>query len=386
MERAKWNDLEINATDIASDYQKEEVIRRVSGKELFCPDPECESPLLKYCRGEKKRAYFAHLHDGNCDYAQFDRQPSILREIRYQLYKSYKGKGYDVEIEKKILKHHYTHLILKDDEKRIAVELGDKTVSYSKIMEFESQYTGLGISCKWIVVDEINPKIREDSVYFLKRYELNRSTENELFVIDANTRKIAQYKMDILSYPPQYNFALNKKYGQIFFMQGEIEDLCLEEKRLSLPGFSLKYSAWLEQKSQFVEEEEKRKLIPVHKSNSGVEKGLVYGNMQQRPVSIMISRSNGIARSQSSVFQDGLTTDERARLNNEKHAKEIAELIEKFRNFPQYRQNTVLNYAKKIMEWQVFSSLDGMTEEEQFSKILRMLPQEKFNKVKRQMI
>ena len=253
-------------------------------------------------------------------------------------------------------------------------------------MEFESQYTGLGISCKWIVVDEINPKIREDSVYFLKRYELNRSTENELFVIDANTRKIAQYKMDILSYPPQYNFALNKKYGQIFFMQGEIEDLCLEEKRLSLPGFSLKYSAWLEQKSQFVEEEEKRKLIPVHKSNSGVEKGLVYGNMQQRPVSIMISRSNGIARSQSSVFQDGLTTDERARLNNEKHAKEIAELIEKFRNFPQYRQNTVLNYAKKIMEWQVFSSLDGMTEEEQFSKILRMLPQEKFNKVKRQMI
>lgn len=159
-------------------------------------------------------------------------------------------------------------------------------------MEFESQYTDLGISCKWIVVDEINPKIREDSVYFLKRYELNRSTENELFVIDANTRKIAQYKMDICSYPPQYNFALNKKYGQIFFMQGEIEDLCLEEKRLSLPGFSLKYNAWLEQKSQFVEEEEKRKLIPVHKSNSGAEKGLVYGNMQQRPVSIMISRSN----------------------------------------------------------------------------------------------
>ena len=386
MERAKWNDLEISATDIASDYQKEAEIRKVSGKELICPDLECESPLLKYCHGEKKSAYFAHLHDGNCDYAQFDRQPSILREIRYQLYESFKKKGYDVEIEKKILKHHYTHLILKDGEKRIAVELGDKTVSYSKIMEFESQYTGLGISCKWIVVDEINPKIREDSVYFLKRYELNRSTENELFVIDANTRKIAQYKMDILSYPPQYNFALNKKYGQIFFMQGEIEDLCLEEKRLSLPGFSLKYSAWLEQKSQFVEEEEKRKLIPVHKSNSGVEKGLVYGNMQQRPVSIMISRSNGIARSQSSVFQDGLTTDERARLNNEKHAKEIAELIEKFRNFPQYRQNTVLNYAKKIMEWQVFSSLDGMTEEEQFSKILRMLPQEKFNKVKRQMI
>lgn len=223
MERAKWNDLEISATDIASDYQKEAEIRKVSGKELICLDPECESPLLKYCHGEKKSAYFAHLHDGNCDYAQFDRQPSILREIQYQLYESFKKKGYDVEIEKKILKHHYTHLILKDGEKRIAVELGDKTVSYSKIMEFESQYTGLGISCKWIVVDEINPKIREDSVYFLKRYELNRSTENELFVIDVNTRKIAQYKMDMRSYPPQYIVALNKKYGQIFLCKARLK-------------------------------------------------------------------------------------------------------------------------------------------------------------------
>lgn len=92
MERAKWNDLEISATDIASDYQKEAEIRKVSGKELICLDPECESPLLKYCHGEKKSAYFAHLHDGNCDYAQFDRQPSILREIRYQLYESFKKK------------------------------------------------------------------------------------------------------------------------------------------------------------------------------------------------------------------------------------------------------------------------------------------------------
>lgn len=58
MERAKWNDLEISATDIASDYQKEAEIRKVSGKELICLDPECESPLLKYCHGEKKSSIF----------------------------------------------------------------------------------------------------------------------------------------------------------------------------------------------------------------------------------------------------------------------------------------------------------------------------------------
>lgn len=60
MERAKWNDLEISATDIASDYQKKAEIRKVSGKELICLDPECESPLLKYCHGEKK-AHILHI-------------------------------------------------------------------------------------------------------------------------------------------------------------------------------------------------------------------------------------------------------------------------------------------------------------------------------------
>ena len=86
MEHAKWNEQEINAADIAENIELECKIREVSSKELFCPDPECENPILRYCRGEKKRAYFAHLHNSNCDYAQFDRLPSLIRELRYKLF------------------------------------------------------------------------------------------------------------------------------------------------------------------------------------------------------------------------------------------------------------------------------------------------------------
>ena len=96
MERAKWNGREYTASEIAADFETERTIRRVSGRELFCPDPECKTPLLRYCHGEKKHAYFAHLQTGACDYAQFDKQPGIIREVRYKLYELFKRKGYDV--------------------------------------------------------------------------------------------------------------------------------------------------------------------------------------------------------------------------------------------------------------------------------------------------
>lgn len=82
MERAKWNGREYTASEIADDFEMEHAIRQISGRELFCPDPQCETPLLRYCHGEKKHAYFAHLQTGSCDYAQFDKQPGIIREVR----------------------------------------------------------------------------------------------------------------------------------------------------------------------------------------------------------------------------------------------------------------------------------------------------------------
>lgn len=93
MERAKWNGREYTASEVADDFEMEHAIRQISGRELFCPDPQCETPLLRYCHGEKKHAYFAHLQTGSCDYAQFDKQPGIIREVRYKLYDLFKSYG-----------------------------------------------------------------------------------------------------------------------------------------------------------------------------------------------------------------------------------------------------------------------------------------------------
>ena len=89
MENAIWNGKIISAIEIAQEYILEKDIRKASkNKEISCPDPGCRG-ILKYCHGEIKGAYFAHLDNGECDYARFDAsdnaQMCILRRKLYEV-------------------------------------------------------------------------------------------------------------------------------------------------------------------------------------------------------------------------------------------------------------------------------------------------------------
>lgn len=55
MENCLWNGKALIATEVAQIYELEKEIRKASGrKEICCPDPECQHPILRYCHGEKK--------------------------------------------------------------------------------------------------------------------------------------------------------------------------------------------------------------------------------------------------------------------------------------------------------------------------------------------
>ena len=52
--------------------------------ELYCPDPECDHKILRYCHGEIKEAFFAHLNNESCDYANFDKENTqTMRTVSY---------------------------------------------------------------------------------------------------------------------------------------------------------------------------------------------------------------------------------------------------------------------------------------------------------------
>ena len=84
MENALWNGKRLLATEIAEDYSLEKGVRKASGnKELRCPDPECQHPILRYCHGEVKDAYFAHCNNDSCDYAVFDKGNTQIHSKSY---------------------------------------------------------------------------------------------------------------------------------------------------------------------------------------------------------------------------------------------------------------------------------------------------------------
>ena len=380
MERAKWNGREYTASEIAADFETERTIRRVSGRELFCPDPECKTPLLRYCHGEKKHAYFAHLQTGACDYAQFDKQPGIIREVRYKLYELFKRKGYDVQIERKILPHHYTHILLKTGTKTTAIEIGCSATRVGQIETLRKEYSEIGTECKWIVIGEIKPVIREQEIYFLKRYELNRSSDHELFVIDERCNYIAQYKMDEKSYSEKGQSVLVGQYGKIFSQRDYFQALCIEQDRLTLPGFQNNYCNWQVQKQEMVTkkmeaerfEEERQRM-----NRSSFQATGYWSGEAMRPV-----------QSKSFVPQQDMTVDERIRVAKEKSNKEWHETVERFRNYRPERQKIVLDYTKQISEIEDFS-YRGITNDtpmvDAFENIFKMLPSDKRSLIIRRM-
>lgn len=272
MEYALWNGERISAFEVSKNYQLEKQVRQASGKkQLICPDKDCENPILRYCHGEKKEAYFAHLNNNLCDYSEFDRNNTdIVRSIRRRFCDHFKSIGLNVELEIKILKHHYTHLLITTDSgKQIAVEFGTQRLSANYINRLSVEYQKQNIPVKWIVIGNINHSIEEDKVFFLKRYLLNESTNKDLIIVSWNAEEVAQYKIDPNEYKYKSREIRSENYPKDFKKIGKIEDVILDGEELSITGFHDDYNKWLTIKNraynkriaQLEEEERKREEL-----------------------------------------------------------------------------------------------------------------------------
>ena len=97
LERAVIKLSELCVTsEIAKGYVSEKEFGKASGrKKLRCPDSECQDSIVRYCHGEVKGTFFAHLSNECCDYALFDRIKTYeMRELRQLMYVKSKNKGY----------------------------------------------------------------------------------------------------------------------------------------------------------------------------------------------------------------------------------------------------------------------------------------------------
>lgn len=251
MENALWNGKLINASDVSYNYSFEKEVRKASGhKELRCPDPECQNSTLRYCHGEIKDAFFAHLNNEKCDYSLFDRENTqISRTIRRAIYDSFKKKGYQVNQEVKVLDHHYSHLLfILNNGEQVALEFGTSQTSANRVDSLTAEYKKKNIEVKWVVIGNKDTPIRESHTFFLNRYLLNESVRRDLVVIDSNGQEIAQSKVDPNKYIYNGETFHSVNYLDTYTEYSKLEDLTFEEKELTIPGFHERYNSWLSRK------------------------------------------------------------------------------------------------------------------------------------------
>lgn len=261
MENAIWNGKRITAFEVAKDYNFEKEVRQAGGrKELLCPDPSCQHRILRYCHGDIKDAYFAHLSNDQCDYALFDKSNTQeIRTIRRKFYEHFKSLGYDVELEVKVLEHHYTHILFTMPNKnQIAVEFGTQRISANRIEVLTEAYKKKNISLKWIVIGNNDLPVKEAQVFFLKRYLLNESNNKDLIVVNQDCSKIVQYKIDPNKYIYNHQNMISENYPETYEESLSIDALSFDGTELSFEGFHDRYNKWLEKKKNAFDKKVRR--------------------------------------------------------------------------------------------------------------------------------
>ena len=258
MERGFWKDKEYYASEIMENFELEKDIRLASGKELYCPDPLCENKLLKYCHGDKRKAYFAHINNEKCDYGKFDkskRMTSNIRVIQKLLYAHLKDLGHTVQLEQKILPHHYTHILMNIENKPIAIEIRMQSTTARDISFIEKNYKENGIEFMWVVISKNHEHAKESNISYLKRYNLNEATNNDIIIIDEKGQKITQVRMDINQYYYENQAIREFNEKKLYTLRGNMNDLILENGKLTLKDFYKNYENWLQEKQNLFKQE-----------------------------------------------------------------------------------------------------------------------------------
>lgn len=263
MENATWNGLRLIASEVADDYKYEKQVRLASSSGyLRCPDVGCEHPIVKYCHGNVKEPYFAHLEGAECDYVKYENDKGVFRNLKHLLYKHFKNNGYDVSLEVKTLQHHYSDLLFKwPDGSMTALELGTKRTTAKEVNELEMEYKKANISFVWIVVDNTCYITSENQTFFLNRYGLNENNDGNLIIISLNGTCVSHYKMD-LKHNWKNSSPIPFCVNALFVRDTCIEELIWDNGVLTTNGFQKQFADFVEQNQQKVSShlEEKRKI------------------------------------------------------------------------------------------------------------------------------
>jgi translation initiation factor 2 beta subunit (eIF-2beta)/eIF-5 len=189
-----------------------------------------------------------------------------MRQVKRTLYDNFTSRGFDVQIEAKLLERHYTHLLFAmPDGKKVAVELGTQRTTANRIDYLAERYKNIGVAVKWIVISNNKTPVKENETFFIKRYLLNEGKRNDVLILNWNGTEITQYVVDPNQYIYRGESLHSKNYPDMYSETSVLSNLVFEDGELSIEGFYSRYNEWLIKKRRAFEkkiaqiEEEARK-------------------------------------------------------------------------------------------------------------------------------
>ena len=226
MEYALWQGKKILASDVALNFELEREIRKASAQKMLkCADSECASPLVKYCHGEVKGAYFAHIHNENCAYAQYYKSCEQFRKIKLTLFEHFLTQGESVELDIKIFGRHYCPLKFSfSDGTMFAVEFGTGKTTVNEIETLEKKYEVAGVKFVWVVIGDLNELTDESEMFYLKRHLLNKVKNASFILVDNNCEGVCEY----------FNEIGCDNMRRVTYRKGEIKSLVIQDRRIEL--------------------------------------------------------------------------------------------------------------------------------------------------------
>lgn len=237
METALWNGRLYTISEIADDYELENRIRAAK-KELLCPDPNCASPILRYCHGDQ-RNYFAHLHNCECNYKRYEKDLTpLIRKIKPIVYDVLKAKEFNIKIDARITATEYAHLLIEfSDENRLAIEFATPQITQNRVRKIIDKYNRSDIELCWIVVSNFQTPLFENDTCFIKRHLLNESINHDVIILDEDGVEVVQYKED------RACSRLNSE-KDIYREYAKVSSLTLEDTAVTVGGFKERYDKW----------------------------------------------------------------------------------------------------------------------------------------------
>lgn len=156
MEKCLYNNTEIYASTVADDYSYEQEIRELSrNKKLFCVNKDC-SLNVYYCRGKIRSPHFKHeKNNGICYYDEFSKKKKASNELlkfREILVEQLKKRYGEVKEEEKVLKYHWTDIVVIVKNIVYPIELIDEYLSPKVIDNLIKKYEDAELKPVFIIL------------------------------------------------------------------------------------------------------------------------------------------------------------------------------------------------------------------------------------------